>query len=146
MTVLKTTFQMFSLLILIVATLPTYAQVSAYDSMYFPTTQSIEGSRNAAMYYDLVNIEFDKKPGLNPSFLNDIKGAYTQNLDTLPMFAHDKTFTNDLGQNNTLSIFNSGNDNIDFLALHQTAANRILAHKAHVENAQNIILAANFEF
>ena len=67
-TVLASFFTLFSAI--------SYAQISTYDSMYFPTTQSLEGTRNAPVIYDVINIKFNKQAKNKAILFNDIKQAY----------------------------------------------------------------------
>jgi len=49
------------------------AQISAYDSMYFPTTQSLEGTRTAPRIYQVFNFDFSGKRAFKAEYFRDLK-------------------------------------------------------------------------
>ncbi|WP_395338562.1 hypothetical protein PN836_012005 [Ningiella sp. W23] len=86
----------FSLAVLVVAisvSSLTHAQISPYDSMYFPTTQSLEGTRNAPRIYEVVSVGFGTNANTSPQYFDGLKQAYSQNLalDYKTFFSSDPT-------------------------------------------------------
>ncbi|MFC4700406.1 hypothetical protein ACFO4O_09575 [Glaciecola siphonariae] len=59
------------------------AQISVYDSMYFPTTQSLEGNRRAPRIYSVLEIDFGQHKAGEPAYFSDLKQTY------LPSFNAD---------------------------------------------------------
>jgi hypothetical protein len=54
----------------------TSAQISAYDSMYFPTTQSLEGTRQAPRMYSILEVEFGELRSDKPRYFSELKESY----------------------------------------------------------------------
>ena len=52
------------------------AQISTYDSMYFPTTQSLEGTRGAPRIYEVISFEFGSNTNTSAKYFDTIKTAY----------------------------------------------------------------------
>lgn len=114
------------------------AQISKYDSMYFPTTQSLEGSRSAPLFYDVLNISFDAKGASKPKYFVDLKKAYARPINA------ELTLGADIEIAVSQTDF-SGTDSVsDLQALHTNTLKRLNLQSLDTQTlAINPILANN---
>lgn len=54
------------------------AQISAYDSMYFPTTQSLEGTRSAPQFYEVLGFDIVGERAFKAQVFSDLKQGYSR--------------------------------------------------------------------
>jgi hypothetical protein len=114
------------------------AQISKYDSMYFPTTQSLEGTRSAPMFYDLLNISFDAKGASKPQYFADLKKAYAKPINAeLTLGADFEIAVSQIDFSSTDSVS-------DLQALHTNTLKRLNIQSLDTQTvASNPILANN---
>lgn len=114
------------------------AQISKYDSMYFPTTQSLEGSRSAPVFYDVLNISFDAKGTSKPKYFVDLKKAYAKPINA------ELTLGADIEIDISQIDFSSTDSVSDLQALHTNTLKRLNLQSLDIQTvASNPILANN---
>lgn len=117
------------------------AQVSTYDSMYFPTARAIEGARKAPIMYDIVQGNFIKNKITNIAFFNGLpfqpqKIVFRPDQSIASVKFFDTSFlnstTNPVFLDINMQTFSHQAVDIDYGELHKQVTSKLYNNSANI--------------